>query len=359
MIWIAQIYCGNGLIRQDVEAESNAAASEEERMAGSSESVMSTNRRWLIGLCVLILWTAGKPCHAQAVPTPMDGNAAPANAGTLPSSNGVLIRSGDTVAVTVFDAPELSVNVRVSGDGTVKLPLLPDVKIAGLSEASAARIIDTEYISRGFLLRPATSVLIHDFAVKGVSILGEVTRPGIYPIAGARSIVDVIALAGGLTVAADTRLIIRRTSGLVEVVTISLPLDDGAKTLGNDVEIFPGDRVVAQRAGTVYVLGDVGRPGGYVMQHNGMLTVLQAVAWASGTTRTSGENSAVLIRRSGETYTTSHLALRDMYKGKIADITLKPDDVIYVPSSNLRNFVVSAPQILGSLAGAAIYSVNR
>ena len=277
--------------------------------------------------------------------------------GDKSESQDILIMPGDLLNVTVFDTPELSRDVRVSGDGTINLPLLGDILVANLNEAEASRRVNDAYLQGGFVLRPQTSILIREFASKGVSVLGEVVHPGIYPVQGPRTVIDVLALAGGLTITADTRITIQHGSIAKEQETVTIPFDNASKSLASDVQVFPGDRVLVPRASLVYVLGDVTRPGGFVMQDNGKITILQAVAQANGTTKTAGENRVVLLRRNADSYSTLTVALRDIYKGRKPDIAMQPDDVLYVPSSNLRNFVVSAPQILGSLAGAAIYAV--
>jgi polysaccharide export outer membrane protein len=202
-------------------------------------------------------------------------------------------------------------------------------------------------------------VLIQSFASRGVSILGEVVKPGIYPVAGPRSLVDILALAGGLTADADTHLTIQHTDGTAITAVVSIPREDGAKILADDLQVQPGDKVIVSRAGVVYVLGEVGHPGGYVMRHDGQITVLQALAAADGTTRYSNESNAFVIRRTGETFRTERISIRDMYKGKQPDEPLNPEDVLYVPISNMRNFIFNAPNIIGSLAGAAIYSIRN
>jgi polysaccharide export outer membrane protein len=323
----------------------------------------------VIQVCSLALLLAihVRLCGAQGAPGPTTQATVAAQPGNAAPSNDILLRPGDTINVTVYDTPSLTETVRVSENGTVDLPLLGDVQVAGLSEAAASHRIDQKYIEAGILLpsgagntfRPETTVLIRDFASRGVSILGEVVKPGIYPVAGPRSLVDVLALAGGLTPTADTHVTIQHGDGTSTIATVSIPREDGAKVLADDVQVQPGDKVIAPRAGIVYVLGEVGHPGGYIMQHDGRITVLQALAAAEGTTRYSNEKNAFLIRRTGETYQTEHISIRDMYKGKEPDEPLNPQDVLYVPISNLRNFVFNAPGILGSLAGAAIYSIHN
>jgi polysaccharide export outer membrane protein len=307
----------------------------------------------------LLIAFASPFCGAQATPDPTTQTTMMTRGGNRAPSNDIDLSPGDTINVTVYDTPELTVTVRVGENGIVDLPLLGDIHVAGLSEAAASHLIDQKYISAGILLRPATTVLIQAFASRGVSILGEVVKPGIYPVAGPRSLVDVLALAGGLTPDADTHLTIQHADGTSTTAMVSLPREDGAKALADDVQVQPGDKVVASRAGIVYVLGEVGHPGGYIMKHDGRITVLQALAAADGTTRYSNESNAFLIRRTGETYHTEHISIRAMYKGQQPDEPLNPEDVLYVPISNLRNFVFNAPNILGSLAGAAIYSIRN
>lgn len=305
----------------------------------------------LIGLNLLLVLLSG-----SAQSTPLARRTPMPDVGE--SSSSIVIKPGDTLAVTVFDAPELSRDVRVSGDGTVNLPLLNNLLVAGLTESQAAHQIDAAYLQAKMLLRPQTSVLIRDFATRGVAILGEVVHPGLFPVPGPRSLLDVLAQAGGFTNLADSRVDIKRADGTLEL-GIRLPLENGEEILAHDVVVSPGDRVVAKRASTVFVVGEVAKPGGYLMQYDGSITLLQAIAQANGTTRISRETDIYLIRRSGDTYTTRHVELRKMYKGRLPDFNLEAGDVVYVPGSTVRNFVVNAPEILGTLAGAAIYSTTR
>ena len=281
-------------------------------------------------------------------------------AGGATASESITILPGDILGVTLFEIPELSRDARVSEDGKVNLPLVGELPVAGLTEAEAAHRVDEAYLVGHFVLQPQASVIVREFASKGVSITGEVVKPNIYPVPGPRSLLDIIALAGGLTPAADTRIGIRRRDGTLDRAMVSLPVDNGSLTLEHDTSVAPGDRIVVQRAGMVYVLGEVARPGGYIMQVNGKISVLEALAAAGGFTRIAGENKSVVIeRRGGHGYSLQPLRLRDILKGKSGDFALEANDVIYIPSSEAKNFVVNAPQILGTLAGAAIYSLKN
>jgi len=122
------------------------------------------------------------------------------------------------------------------------------------------------------------------------------------------------------------------------------------------VKVNPGDTIVVPKAGIVYVIGDVARPGGYTMTNNeAQLSVLELIARAGGTTHTAVPSHARLIRKSSSGYVDIALPLSDMQKGKRADFALQADDMIYVPFSYLKNFAVSGSGIVASAGSAAVY----
>lgn len=122
--------------------------------------------------------------------------------------------------------------------------------------------------------------------------------------------------------------------------------------------VYPGDTVLVPKAGIVYVLGDVGRPGGYVMQDDSMLTVLQALALAAGANKTAKEDAVRLIRKVNGDYQESAVPLHDIERGKKPDVKLEADDVLFVPFSMAKNMVLGASSILSSTSSAAIYAAR-
>ena len=270
-------------------------------------------------------------------------------------SGDIVIGPGDTIRIRILDTPDLSEDVRVSETGSARLPLIGVVELGGQTEEQAASLLDVAYTNGGYVLHPNASVQIVSYAERGVSITGEVAKPGIYPVSGLRTLVDMVALAGGLTTSADTRITIQYHDGTVKV--LEFPLDKPEKDFENSNPVAPGDRIIVPRAGVVYVLGQVGKPGGYLMQHDGRITVLQAVGEAGGSTRLAYEGHVLLLRPS-DGYKPIHIYLNKIYKGKQPDIPLASGDVVYVPSSVGKDFLVNLPQIMGTLAGAAIYAVN-
>jgi polysaccharide biosynthesis/export protein len=122
--------------------------------------------------------------------------------------------------------------------------------------------------------------------------------------------------------------------------------------------VNPGDKVLVPKAGIVYVLGDVARPGGFPMNNNdGTLSVLQVVAAAGGTATSAAPNSSKLIRRTAVGgYQSDPLSLSAMQKGKKPDMQLQAGDIVYVPFSYLRNAALGITGIAAAATSAVIYS---
>jgi polysaccharide biosynthesis/export protein len=114
----------------------------------------------------------------------------------------ISIGAGDQLDVEVFDTPELSASVRVSQTGEINITVLGNIQVAGLTPNQAARKIEAELKSRGILIDPHVTVAIAEYASQGATLTGEVHAPGVYPTLGRRRLLDMIALAGGVTVTA-------------------------------------------------------------------------------------------------------------------------------------------------------------
>jgi len=266
----------------------------------------------------------------------------------------LLIGPGDLLHVQVFDAPELEEHARVTDAGAFPLVLGGSVQVGALTPAQAAKAIEEELLRGHILLHPRVLVTFEDAATQKVSVLGEVRVPGAYAIQTPRSIVDVLALAGGLTDLADRKVLIERhgTSERIPYFVSNLP----EAALNTVVTVNPGDTLIVPKAGIVYVLGDVARPGGYTINNNsGQISVLELTARAGGTTHTAIPSHTKLIRKSSNGYIVVGIPLSDMQKGKITDFPLQPDDIMYVPFSYLKNFAVNGSGIAASAASAAVY----
>jgi polysaccharide export outer membrane protein len=229
------------------------------------------------------------------------------------------------------------------------------VYVAGLTPPEAALVIARVLVDGHYLLTPHVSVLIEQTATQNVTIIGQVHSPGSYPIGTSRPILDVLALAGGLTEIADRKVTIERHASKERATFVVS--NSAAAALDASVLVFPGDTVIVSKADVVYILGDVNRPGGFAMVTNdSRLSAVQVLSLAGGTPPNAVPSHARLIRKQPDgSRIEIPLHLSAMAKGKQPDIQLQPDDIVYVPFSYARNMAVGAGSLVGSTASAAIY----
>lgn len=267
----------------------------------------------------------------------------------------ITIGRGDLLEVKVLEAPELAQSVRVTDAGTLTLILGGTVQVAGLSPADAALVIERALVDGHYVLTPHVNVTLAQTVMQNVTIMGQVRTPGNYPIATARPILDVLALAGGLSELADRKVTVQRHGTKERIVFV---VSNSANTeLDGSVMVLPGDTVIVPKADVVYILGDVGRPGGIAMVTNdSRLSALQALSLAGGTPPNAVPSHARLIRKQPDgSHLEIPLQLSAMQKGKQPDIPLQPDDIVYVPFSYARNMAVGAGSLVGATSSAAIY----
>lgn len=245
------------------------------------------------------------------------------------------IGAGDLIEVTMFENADLSGRFRVDEDGEIDIPLIGRVHVEGLTAGGAAKVIEQRYVDAQ-ILQPAEShatVFISEYASQGITVNGEVKSPGVYPALGVRTLNDVITAAGGLTVTADTKVIVSHRGSPEDQMTVDYDPEAHHPIVPN-VQIFPGDTVMVPRAGIVYVLGDVGHSGGYVLESQRVLTVEKAIALAGGNARAASLKHVQLVRTLPDGRREAiTIPLNLIYKGTAPDVALKDGDVVYVPTS--------------------------
>ena len=270
----------------------------------------------------------------------------------------LLIGGGDLLKVSVFGAPESDQEVRVDQDGNVSLNFIGSVHVAGLTTNGAQDLIAKKLVAGGFFAQPQVSVFAKEYATQGVSVLGEVQRPGVYPLLGARRLFDVLSLAGGTTPKAGKLVSITHRDHPDSPRSILLSNDSNESAKSN-IDVFGGDTVLVSRAGVVYVVGDVRKPSGVTMENGTDMTVLQAIAMAEGTNSTAALNKAKLIRRTPTGPQELPLALKEMLASKAPDIHLQSEDIIFVPNSAAKSAGKRTVEaIIQTATGLAIYGVR-
>jgi polysaccharide biosynthesis/export protein len=267
----------------------------------------------------------------------------------------LLIGPGDLLHLLVYDTPEMEQHARVTDAGTIPFNFLGNVTVSGLTPEQAAEQIDHKLVAAGIMRHPEVTVRVEAYATANASVMGEVQKPGIFEIDTPHTVVDVLAMAGGMTSIADRHITVQRFGGSKQKVDYYYS-NSGQTALSDDPMVYPGDTVVVSKVAVVYVLGDVLKPGGYpISTNNSKMTVLQAIAMAGYANHTAAVGKSKLVRETPTGVQEIDLPVGAMQKGKAPDIALLPDDVVYVPFSFMRNIGVNGQGILASATSAAIY----
>ncbi|HTG58741.1 MAG TPA: polysaccharide biosynthesis/export family protein, partial [Terriglobia bacterium] len=206
----------------------------------------------------------------------------------------------DILTLSVMNVPELTETVRVENDGTIPVRLLGHVKAAGLTTLQLRTGLEKQW-GETYLEDPKVSVFIREFHAQPISVIGAVAKPGLYQLTGPRTLIEVISMAGGLGTRGANQpgryLYVTRKDGfgdlqLVEGMEQSAPdqIEIDLKELVQNrdpalnIKMKPFDIVSVSKAGIIYVIGAVGKPGGFVMEDRERVSVLQALSMAGGAT---------------------------------------------------------------------------
>jgi polysaccharide export outer membrane protein len=267
---------------------------------------------------------------------------------------GLRIGGGDLLQVAVVGASDYSHEVRVARDGSISLPFVGQVQVAGLTTRQLAAELQTRLSQGGYFNDPQISVFVKEYATQGVSVLGEVKNPGVYPLLGSRTLFDVLSAASGTTQTAGDKVYITHRDRPQQPQIIKLTYDARGVVQSN-VPVFPGDTVVVQKAGMVYVVGNVQKPTGIAMVDPG-LTVLKAIALAQGLTPNAALDKARLVRKTSDGQIAIPLPIKKMLAAQAPDMRVEPEDVIFIPNSAAMSaFKKSLELALQTASGVIVY----
>ena len=220
---------------------------------------------------------------------------------------------GDTVHVTVFQQPDLTTDARINERGSIEMPLVGGIKLAGLSTTEAAKAISDALKEGQYLKQPQVAVALTTVRSRQVSMLGLIVRPGRYPLEEAHTkLPDLVAAAGGIA-----------AGGSEEITIIRDGKSEKVSALSKDFELKGGDTVYVERAPVFYIYGEVVHSGAYPVKAG--MTVMQAISIGGGITPRGSENRIKLRRVAADGKTRE-------YDANLVD-TIKADDVIFVKES--------------------------
>jgi len=262
----------------------------------------------IVGICLVMLFLASFRVTASA-------------------ENDYIIGPDDVIKVTVYNHPDLTATDRITGDGIIMLPLIGDVKLAGLSVEQAAKKISL-FLSDGYIMDPKVSVFVVEFRSRKVMIMGQVFRPGVFTLSGNTTFLELLTLAGGLTKEAGDKATIKRkaldagkeSEGLITIDLRSL-IEQGNASL--DVTLMDNDSIYIAKAGVFYITGEIKKPDAYKYEEG--LTVIKAVTMAGGFSDKAAPGRIKIIRKVDKKEKVIEHAGMDQ--------VILPDDIIIVPES--------------------------
>lgn len=285
-----------------------------------------------------------------------------------------VIGPGDLLSIVVYDAPDLSRDVRVTAKGFIQLPLLPDpIQADGRTPEELAAVLAHEFQERQILRNPQVTVLVKEFKSRPVAVLGAVKRPQMVPVLGPMNLLQVLSAVEGLTDDAGNFIYVTRGAGLRELPAtpqqVTEPENPGPRTLvvnvrdlmemrdaSANVRIYAGDMITVPRAGIIYVVGAVNKPGGFLLRdRREQVSVLQAVALAENMTGYARPGDALIIRRPPGTdkEETIEVDVGRIMARKGPDTYLQENDILFIPDSpvkkGLRRAAEAAIQITTGL----------
>jgi len=284
------------------------------------------------------------------------------SAQTAPIQEEFAIGPTDLLDINVLGVPDFCREVRVASSGTIDMPFLGTIQIQGLTPPQAqkklADMLDPDYVKD-----PQVSIIVKDPRSRMYSVVGAVAKPSQYSMDQPITLVNAIAKAGGLnfTKAGDIVLIERSyrpvpeqesysvlETGTDEIesemtqqieVTLKKLLYEG--DMSYDIPIMPGDiiNIPIRESESIFIIGDVQQPGSFDFPSDTGITLSRALAIAGGPTKTSKLNKTAFIRQHPDgTFERTILDLDKILKGKHPDMTMQPNDMIYVPGSIGKSF---------------------
>lgn len=278
----------------------------------------------------------------------------------------------DQITIRVLDAEEIdSKPVRIDSAGFIRLPLVGNIRAGGLTvdqlEAELAGKLKT------YVKQPQVAVSVTEFRSQPVSVIGAVKLPGVHQVQGRKTLLEVLSMAGGIDPEAGHSIKITRrkqygpiplktatpdASGDFTVADIDLTSILEARNPQENIEVKPYDVITVPRGQLVYVMGQVRRPGGFVLRQRESLSALQALSLAEGLDRAAAPQNARILRTvdGAQQRTEIYVDLKKILAGKSSDVPLMPNDVLFIPNNASKSALIRGLEAAIQVGtGVAIY----
>ena len=275
----------------------------------------------------------------------------------------------DLIGISVYDAPELTRTIRVGAEGTMRLPMLKhEIKACGLFPSELERVIAQTLMSEDVLVNPIVTVSVVEYRSRPISVVGAVKRPTAFQAVGAVTLLDALAHAEGLSENAGAEILVTRMQADAGHQPVSVMKRIPVKELieGNNAELnihlVGGEEVRVPDAGRVYVVGNVRKPGAFVIRDTSQTTVLKVLALSEGLMPYATKLAYIYRQEGAGGKQEIPVELKQIMSRKSPDVVLMANDVLYIPDRagkrNLATVLERVVSLSGGLGAAAIYTTH-
>ena len=279
------------------------------------------------------------------------------------------IGARDLIAVQIYGSPELSRSIRVGSDGTIRLPMLKQhVKAEGLMPGELELAVAKALEEEGLLVEPFVTITVAEYTSRPISVAGSVRSPLTFQANSPVTLLEALTRAGGLTPEAGSEILISRSQASFEGASTSLIQRISVKALINaadpeaNIKLTGGEEVRVPEAGRIFVVGNVKKPGAFLVQDGAETSVLKMLALAEGLAPFAGKQAFIFRREASGSKNEISIELSKIMQRKAPDAPLLANDILYIPDNHNRRLGVAVLEKLlmfGSTAGATALIYGR
>lgn len=304
-------------------------------------------------LC-LILFIAVSALWAQR-PSPTGSGLT--DASSLPVQK---IGPDDLIGLSVYDSPELTRNIRVSNDGTIRLPLLRQrLQVAGLWPSEVETLVSTALREEGVMVEPVVTVTVAEYRSRPIKVVGAVKHPTTFQAFGETTLLDAISRAEGLSDDAGPEILVSRTQlsedgksrTLVQRIPVQALID--AADPESNLQLQGGEEIRVPDAGRIYVVGNVKKPGAFPIKDAAETSVMRLLALSEGLLAYSSKMAYIYRKEASGGKNEIAIELEKIIQRKAPDVSLVANDVLYIPDRAGRKSVMNTLEKSLPLGAAA------
>ena len=275
----------------------------------------------------------------------------------------------DLLAVSVYDAPELSRTIRVGADGYIRLPMLTErVKVDGLYPVDIEASIVAALRQEQILVDPFVTVTIAEYHSRPISVAGAVKMPLVFQAESSITLLEAVARAQGLREDAGREILVSRAQPgpdgklitLTRRVSVRGLIDDADPEL--NLQLVGGEEIRVPEVSKIYVMGNVKKPGAFPVQDGFDTTIMQMLALAEGLMPFASKQAFIYRREAGGIKNEIPVALDKIMNRRAPDVTLTANDILYIPDNHGKRLGIAALEkvlMFGTAAGTAMIYAGR